>query len=150
MFNVKNFSKAGKFPRNFILAIQHILHPCTLGCFSGLVHSSALLCQKFCPACPFPDQNLALLAIYLARIWLSFSPRYISALATFFFKKSLPFFVFMLAVISFHFILFLIFFLISCSALSALPNNILQIFVYHYLRIINDTFIHCTNISLLQ
>ena len=38
-------------------------------------------------------------------------------------------------------------FLLSCFPHSVLPNNILQIFVFHWLCMscMNDTFIHCTN-----
>ena len=151
VFLVENFLKAAKFPRNFILAIQHILHPCTLRCFSGLA-TLGLFFSKNCLACPFSDQNLAPLAFCLARIGLSFFPVIFLLWLRFSLNKPFLFSVFMLGVISpppFYFI-FTFFFLVSCYPLSVLPNNILQIFVYHYLRIINDTFIHCTNISLLR
>ena len=116
----------------------------TLRCFSRSACPDALFCQKFHSACPLPDQNPTLLAVFLARI-----PKYISALVTFFFKKSLPYFCFYVGSYSPPFC-FYFFFLVSCSPLSILSNNILQIFVYHYLKIMNDTFIHCINLTLLS
>ena len=116
----------------------------------------APLWWKFCPACPFPDRNSALLALFpvqnpallvnfLAKIcfptpWLCFSN-----------KNPFLVFVFILKVLFLSLsILFYLFFLINCSSHSVLSNNILQIFECHWFRIVSDIFLpkcsfHCTN-----
>ena len=91
---------------------------------------------KFHSPCPFPDQNSTQFANFLAEIW-PFLLQYILTFITFFFLKFIHF--------SFHIGSYLpllfyfyspcLFFLVSCSILSVLPNHTLEIFVYLWLRI---------------
>ena len=109
---------------------------------------------------PMPsfDKNSTLLALFMIKIllclrilsdiWLSFLPDIFQSWLCFSFKNSFLFFVCILGVLFPSFLLY-VFFRISCCQYSVLSNNILQIFIYHRLRIVKDTLLPFYYYSLL-